>query len=205
MASKNIFSEGYTQLPVLASAPVSVSWLTGQAAVVAPGSEERGMVETTRDSARSRPGLDGGDEVCVGCGCCCCEVVEDELRKGMRQPQTDDVEVGLDSVEDDGGCDGLVSCAWAARACASHASLLLWSTGQASALPPAAASGFIVLVNVFVVVRSVVVFPWSPRFAFLLLAVPAVPAVPPPTSARAFLFKKRVSRRSCCSMLTRPW
>lgn len=65
MASKNIFSEGYTQLPVLASLPVSVSWLTGQA--VSGGDDEpsvvieRGMEEITRSVPRR--------------GLCCCGCV----------------------------------------------------------------------------------------------------------------------------------
>lgn len=87
MASKNIFSLGYTQLPVLASAPVSVSWFTGHALLVAPAEWERGIVETTRSVPRGPPGRCG----CCWCGCCgddggCWSVDDDVLeeRNGIR-------------------------------------------------------------------------------------------------------------------------
>lgn len=111
MASKNIFSEGYTQFPVLGSAPVSVSWLTGQAEVVAPGPVERGIEEMTRFVPRSPFGCcDGGRVwgIAVVVMLVAAEGVvivgeEEELRKGMRQPQPEGGEVGFES-EEVGGC-----------------------------------------------------------------------------------------------------
>lgn len=133
MASKNIFSDGYTQLPVLGSAPVSVSWFTGHAEVVAPEVVERGIDEMTRSVPR-------GDE--EERGCCCGWVAEgfddddavdeeEEEKKGIRgqpQPLLEDEEEGGDcccchSVDVVVGCDDDGDCA--ALACANHTSLLL--------------------------------------------------------------------------------
>lgn len=85
MASKNIFSDGYTQLPVRASAPVSVSWFEGRS-ISAPGELERGMVETSRSWPRALIGFAWGEEedvVVIGL----LGFEEALLKKGMRQPQ----------------------------------------------------------------------------------------------------------------------
>jgi len=60
IASKNIFSDGYTQFPDSLSDPVSCSWLDGQAD--GPGVEDRGIEDTTREVSRLDPlpvGLEG--------------------------------------------------------------------------------------------------------------------------------------------------
>jgi hypothetical protein len=57
MASKNIFSDGYTQCPDPLSAPVSTSWFDGQAAW--PGAEERGIEDTARAVPSAAAGCPG--------------------------------------------------------------------------------------------------------------------------------------------------
>lgn len=63
------------------------------------------------------------------------------LKKGMRQPQPGDVAVccWLVVADDNDGCDceDCASCAAADWACFNQASLLLWSTGQTSAVEDA--------------------------------------------------------------------
>lgn len=76
MASKNMRSEGYTQFPDVASAPVSCSVLAGRAVSVSRGFEDRGIVEISRDV--SREGWFGGNVACWGCA------GEEEEKNGMR-------------------------------------------------------------------------------------------------------------------------
>jgi len=142
MASKNIFSDGYTQLPE-ASTPDSISalgalaeapWSTGHADAAADPVVKRGMFEMTRFSP-SAPWLCGG-------------VGEAEVAGavGLEAPEEDhgryDVSVCVQDLDGGETCDvwstghaalgDWAFAASAARAWASHASRVLWSTGQAA-------------------------------------------------------------------------
>jgi hypothetical protein len=91
MASKNIFSLGYTQFPVAASAPDSFSWLAGQEANgadagvdVVPdeplvGVDDRGMLETSRCVSRGFF-LGAFWDTCSVVDCCDGDGVDDEPR-----------------------------------------------------------------------------------------------------------------------------
>lgn len=130
IALKNICSEGYIQFPVVLSAPVSPSLFAGFDAVGPPSfaaavsrdvGVARGMEETSRWVPRRRearmPGGDVGVDV-LGFWSSCVE----------SQPSAWRGECG----DCGGGAAALAACALA-RACLSHASRVLSSTGQAAA------------------------------------------------------------------------
>lgn len=113
----------------------------GEGQAEGPGAEERGMEEMVRVVSRVPSGWRGGSGCGRGFGCWGAEVgvvVGEE-----NQAQGDQEEGACDGA---GGCDcalragvGIPSCGLAvllpaARACCSHISRVLWSTGQTS--PP---------------------------------------------------------------------
>lgn len=162
------------------------------------------------------------------------------LKKGMRQPQPGDdvavccwlVVVVVVADDNDGwDCDDCAPCAAADWACFNQASLLLWSTGQTSAVEDAcgcigccgsgAAADCACFNHASLLLWStgqtsalLALFPLELAASLMvkwLLVVVCESLFAPegisvlPASAKAFLFKNNVSKRSCCSMMMVPW
>src|ERR1700755_1484818 len=119
MASKNICSEGYIQFPVFLSAPVSFSLFAGLALELLcdEGSDgiARGIVDTSRCVASRND-----DSILEDC---------DAVGDWANCEESQEVWTG----DCDGAAGGWgVALAFWAFACLSHASRVLWSTGQAA-------------------------------------------------------------------------
>ena len=123
MASKNICSEGYIKFPLFSSLPVSRSLFAGRAGCCdGIGSEvARGMVEISRCvPSRNEDSIEGLEDVDWSS----CEESQDVWRGASGF-------AGVGGGATLGGC-GFGGWFWV-RACLSHASLALWSTGHAAA------------------------------------------------------------------------